>query len=265
MLLFDDVTLRWHIDQELEEATEALRDPQAIQLSSLDITSYNEILQQALPGEIQYIWQMAKNKNGPDDVDFLVLPTCISKVLDREYARWVCANPDLHLREIVGFGIHVGFGTEARVGWFNERTYTDREGCKQFRKHSSKVMAINFDRANLNIKLDASPWYKVRCIKVTHEDAGMVIQEGELRSVLQQRLADYLGADCSDESDHDGCEEHHEQAALQEAAEAEGLAEGLGLAERQALGDGFDQQLEENAEHMQELFLLQNHVGKHVQ
>ena len=233
-----------------------MQDPQAIQLASLGIPSYSEILHQSLPGEVQYIWQMAKNKTAPDDVDFIVLPTCISKVLDRENARWVCTNPELHLREIVGFGIHISFGMESRATWFADRTFMDKEGCRQFKKPSKVVMAINFDRANLNIKLDASPWYKVRCIKVTHEDAGMVIEESELQSVLQQRLAEYFGAEASDESDNDAGVEQHEHDALQEEAEAEGLAEGLVVPEGQVLGDGLQQDFEETAEHMQELLVL---------
>ena len=91
-------------------------------LAALDRPSHADVLTLAAPGEVIYLWQMRKERQGQgdpvpnDDVlpDWTDLPTILSNALDREYAKYV--NTTGPMKKVVPIVINVGLGVEMRYG-----------------------------------------------------------------------------------------------------------------------------------------------------
>lgn len=190
-------------------------------LEDLGCPSFSEVMVGVQEGETRYLWQMRKDPTYPGDTERLVLPLCIGRVLDREFARYVTANEQIKLKPITTFGIHVNFQTEVAVSWSEKRTVLRDDGSRTLIKPSKTVMVVNFNRLSVEIKLDDSEWKKLRCVKVTHDSAKDVVVEGALADVLTQRLHMYHAASDEEKSEDDADDTKQDQDV--EAAEQEGF------------------------------------------
>ena len=76
-------------------------------------------------------------------------------------------------------------------------------------KERKSYLLCNFRPEQLTLQFDSGLWQRVRCVKLTHS-AGEVIEEGNMESVLQQRMAAYIdvAADEGEEEIQPGL--HHE-------------------------------------------------------
>ena len=72
------------------------------------------------------------------------------------------------------------------------------------------------------MKLDSGHWMPVRCVKLTHA-AGEVMQEGDLSTLLAQRMAAYQDVGGEDDEDMDGGECDQEDQEDDECPANEGL------------------------------------------
>lgn len=202
-------------------------------LDDLGCPSYSEILAESYEGEIQYLWQLQKDARHPEDNDWIVLPVCVGKVLDREYARWVTSSDTTKLQPVYTFGIHLGFKTEISYGWQDKRTKLQADGSRTLIRPQKQILILNFNRPAVELKMDSGTWRKVRCVKVTHETPGEVVVESDLQDLLKDRLRCYENSD--DEGDQQETEDVVERNEQAEQAEEEGfLVEAL-------VGDGLEE------------------------
>ena len=171
------------------------------------------LLDHTLPGEVGFFWQISQ----PHGVEsgWIFLPTALSNVLDKEYARYVNAEDQSKLRPVVSFGLHVTFGSLVTQRWLNDRTNMAPDGKRTAKKPNKNIMLLHFKPGTVELQLEVGPWRKVRCVRVTHEEAGEVVQPESLQSLLKDRLLDYESeAEGSDEAD--SIEAESEDAAFAE-------------------------------------------------
>ena len=202
---------------------------------SLDsLPCYAEILERTVPGETQLLWQMSKDCLYEGDPEWLILPDSISLALDREYAKFCSPEAQiLKVRPITAFAVHVTFGHEMPFSWLQARTSVDKDGIRRMMKGSKTYCVVNFDRKNVRIQLDTAGWRAVRCVRVTHQDGGQVMQPGTLAALLQDRLAAYQ------DSEGEGGEMDDEKAEADEEAQENAEQEGVGdLFNGELRGDG---------------------------
>ena len=217
-----------HIVQEIQDARQRLDNPSTDRaFGTLDRPSYAELLDQADPGEIMYLWQMKKQEVVDDSADWINLPTVISRIMDREYARYINTTSTVKLRDVSSFGVHVQFESEVKYQWFHDKTKLLSDGSRAFLKPNAKgrVLLLNFCRPSLELQVNSGAFRKVRCVRITHESAGEIVQESSLAGILQERLQGYMQADLDSDGEAEHDQEQHDEDA--EAAEQEGL--GLAL------------------------------------
>ena len=206
--------------QEIRQAHERLANPDDVDptlFSQLERPSYAEILSQALPGETVFVWQrqVERPEGSPiEDDGWQHLPECVSRVLDRDFARFVNVREGFKIHDVSAFAIHLRFQSEIRPCWVSERTRQSDNGSRSWIKPNKVAVLVNFDRKKLEIQVDGNKWHSVRCVKVTHT-GGEVVQQGDLHELLQQRLRDYIDADSGSE--------WNEQPEEQDLAEEEVL------------------------------------------
>ena len=202
-------------------------------LDDLGCPSYSEILAESYEGEVQYFWQLQKDARHLEDNDWIVLPVCVGKVLDREYARWVTSTDTTKLQPVFTFGIHLAFKSEISYGWQDKRTKVQADHSRTLIKPQKNILMLNFNRRTVELKMDSGIWRKVRCVKVTHETPGEVVVESDLHDILKDRLHAYANSD--DEGGGEQAEEIVEQNEQNEQAEEEGFVL------EPVLGDGFEE------------------------
>ena len=140
-----------------------------------------EILQTVEPGEVAYLWQMRVEES------WTILPTLIRRALDREYATWVCRGTK-QLKPMCSAGFHLRFNQEMKVQHLLEKTRLDADGSRHLPSDSKHWLIMNFHRERLEIRLDTDDWRKIRCVKLTHEEAGQVVNAPQLQSILTSRM-----------------------------------------------------------------------------
>ncbi len=117
--------------QALEEARQQLasNDVDGRLLENLEFPSNAEVLTTAAPGEICYMWQMVRSVTEDEDNydNWINLPLCVCRVLDRELARFTCLKSSVQ-RPIVAFVIHLKFGTEMKYSWMLEQSVSKEVG-----------------------------------------------------------------------------------------------------------------------------------------
>ena len=199
-------------------------------LDDLGCPSYSEILAESYEGEVQYFWQLQKDATHPEDNDWIVLPVCVGKVLDREYARWVTSSDNTKLQPVFTFGIHLALKSEISYGWQDKRTKALADQSRTLIKPQKNILMLNFNRRAVELKLDSGIWRKVRCVKVTHETPGEVVVEADLHDILKDRLHAYENSD-------DECAEK----PAEEIVEQDEQAEQEGFVQEPILGDGFEE------------------------
>ena len=197
-------------------------------LAALDRPSHADVLTLAAPGEVIYLWQMRKERQGQgdpvpnDDVlpDWTDLPTILSNALDREYAKYV--NTTGPMKKVVPIVINVGLGVEMRYVWMKENLTHDDDGNVSVKKtktgrNRGQYLLVRFNRESLSIQLDAAPWAQVRCVKITHA-GDEAIQQGAMSDLLKHRLAVYIDdveeEDSPEQDDHDDGDEGDDRAGV---------------------------------------------------
>lgn len=237
------ISLR-HIVQEIQDARERLDNPSSDRtFDTLELPSYAELLEQAEPGEVMYLWQMKTDDVVDDSADWINLPTVISRILDREYARYINTSSTVKLRDVSSFGVHIQFESEAKYQWFHDKTKLLSDGSRTWVKPNKRVrvLLLNFNRQSLELQVDSGDFHKVRCVRITHESAGEIVQESSLAGILQERLRGYMQADLDSDGEAEHDQEQHDQDA--EAAEQEGL----GLeAQRGGVDAGDDEEVQDH-------------------
>ena len=222
-----------HLPQDLERARHRLNnlgsDPTLGRLECLDCPNYTELLQIAGPNEIQYVWQMSKSPSFDGDVEWLVLPTILGNILDRDYAKYVTAPESAKMKTMCSFGVHINFKAEVRTKWLLDRTTLGADGTRSFKKTCKTVVLGNFNRESMTLQVDGQAWRKIRCVRITHENQGPIV-EGDLGAVLKERMQEYV---CASDSENEEATEM--VAELEAAAEGEGL---LHMFEAEPLHDG---------------------------
>ncbi|CAE7900180.1 unnamed protein product [Symbiodinium microadriaticum] len=164
-------------------------------IARLDPPSCAEILLSAAAGEVHYVWQYL------DAGAWQNLPTCISRLLDREYARF--SNPGKQQpKRYSSIVIHAIFRHEMKKTWVMENTAALPDGTRTVLptakgKKRSNYLLANFDRQTLSLGFEGRSPVKVRCAKLTHE-AHEMIAEGALAHIFQDRLREY--ADDADDA-----------------------------------------------------------------
>ena len=185
------------------------------------------------PGDIQFLWQIHLDQG---EHHWRTLPNVFSRAMDREYAKFATQKPEgPALRGIVSFAIHINFNKELSFKWIQAKTKLNNDGSRSALKPCLTALVANFNRRSLEVQLDGGPWQSVRCVKVTYEQEGEVVQACDLAQLLQHRLQEYQ----SDGEDSQAAREDQEmqEAEAAEAAEQEGIMVPVeNMAE--AVGDG---------------------------
>ena len=115
-----------HISEELEQARTVLNDAtfDAVgNMRGMEPTTFLEILSTAKEGEVRYIWQMCVCE---ESGTWINLPFCLSRILDREYAKF-CSILPAHRRKVLSFVIQVNLGIEMKYSWVLEQSNLNQD------------------------------------------------------------------------------------------------------------------------------------------
>ena len=204
------------------------------------LPTYQEILQEAKEGEVQFLWQIRAEADR--DCNWLNLPSVISRAVDREFAKWVTTSScgsAVNRPKIVCFAFHINFQQEMPYSWVASKCIVLSNGARRIRKPRKQFAVVNFNRETLELQICEGEWAKVRCVRVTYDKPAEVLVEASLEDLLRDRLAVYGDSDAEEEEKEDLVANAAEEAA--DAAEAEGFNMEIPA----PLGDGHQDEVDE--------------------